>query len=154
MTSCLTPPYVECFSPPITSLLPLKEKPMNEILQALEAMIRRITVEELAKIITAPTTLNSDLFAQQIDTYLNGTISMKFQECVKASCLDKEWFDDAIKAEVANNVDAIEVKTGGLVFANERAFESAVIDNSRVCNWINDVVDDRIANTEFRTEVR
>ena len=117
-------------------------------------MIRRITVEELAKIITAPTTLNSDLFAQQIDTYLNGTISMKFQECVKASCLDKEWFDDAIKAEVANNVDAIEVKTGGLVFANERAFESAVIDNSRVCNWINDVVDDRIANTEFRTEVR
>lgn len=117
-------------------------------------MIRRITAEEVAKVITAPTTLNNDLFAQQMDTYLGGTVTMKFQECVKVSCLDKEWLDDAIKSEVANNVDAIKQETTGLVFADIRTFEAAMVGSDRLTDYIRDTVDDRISNTQFVTEVR
>ena len=62
------------------------EPPMNELLQALETMIRRIVAEEVAK--CPPPNLYT---------------AAAFKSLVREACLDQPWFDGAIASEVANN---------------------------------------------------
>lgn len=72
---------------------PIPSKPpepaMNEILQALEAMIRRIVAEEVAK--AEPK--NED--------------TTNFNLRVKNACLDQVWFDNAIASELVDAVDKL-----------------------------------------------
>lgn len=134
-----------------------KENKMNEMMTALETMMRRIVKEELA-LIPAPasTTImpNSEWFDTQLTSWqLNYPI--KFGKYVEAATLDQGWFDDAIKTGVA---EASPTPTaGGYAFANKDTFESTVRsfikNDDDLDDWLGDHFNDRMTNVSFSTTV-
>lgn len=69
---------------------------MNEVMQALEAMIRRIVNEELAD----PSKDKLAEFALSLKGFAD-TCGPEWAAIVSQGALDKPWFDNAVKAEVA-----------------------------------------------------
>lgn len=102
-----------------TQLTP-KEPKMNEMMQALEAMIRRVVTEELsAKQLTVPD-YTADAFARSLKNYVD-TCGPEWTAVVSQGALDQPWFDNAVKAEVANTVEE-----GAFTFATKDAFDQYV----------------------------
>lgn len=70
---------------------------MNEILQALETMIRRIVREELGNV---PAVVDDRDFDRGFERYVDAN-KARWSATVSQGALDQPWFDDAIAAEVA-----------------------------------------------------
>ena len=70
---------------------------MNEVMQALETMIRRIVREELGNV---PAIVDDRDFDRGFERYVDGN-KARWSAVVSQGALDQPWFDDAIAAEVA-----------------------------------------------------
>ena len=90
------PPLLVLSKPPVFQL---KEIEMNEFMQALEAMIRRIAQEEVK---SAPVVVDDRDFRTGFKSYTDNN-KAEWAAIVSQGCLDFPWFDDAIASEVATN---------------------------------------------------
>lgn len=121
---------------------------MNELMTALEAMITRIVQAELAKI-PAPEPLNFD---KAFEKFVADN-TPKFAAIVSQGALDQPWFDDAIKAEVAQIFEAMAPVQQGYMFADRAAFDAAVATSVRgsasLSDYIHDSATDIVRATNF-----
>lgn len=149
---------------------------MNELMIALEAMMRRIVREEMEK--TAPVDQFADgNFRAALKNYADDH-RHEFAALVSVGALDMPWFDEAIKAEVAEATsaasdsldlygDAFRNRVGeimqanvnppGYTFATKTAFvrevSEVVQNNDELSAWFDDCVADRVSNMEFSVGV-
>jgi hypothetical protein len=132
---------------------------MNELMLALEAMIRRIVQEEIASTCTQPSTTN---FGISLKGFVDANAA-EFAAIVSQGALDQTWFDEAIKAEAAVAAEQAVANapkvTGGIVFADNAAFYRAVVDavmddnSDRIGEWISDKAYESIRNMDFSCSV-
>ena len=175
----LTPQSRASFAPLDTQSL-LKERPMNEIMEAMEAMITRVVREQieeqavltrsgnysrflatwreaiyynrddsralLTELMPAATPgqpLSNESFAAHLTNFIR-TSPLAFNEIVKQATLDKPWFDEAIKAEVAEANPDLRVAT--LVHA------AVVAEDLVTRRDMADIVDARMADAAVITK--
>lgn len=119
---------------------------MNEILQALETMIRRVVQEELqAKALTVPS-YTADGFAMSLKNYVDGRTA-EWSAIVSQGALDQPWFDDAIAAEVATSAsDAVSEDF-------TRKLENVVSNNGVLEDWFTESFNDRMGDVSFSVSV-
>ena len=142
------------YSPSLTQLIePPKEPEMNEIMTALEAMIRRVVKEEIAlqdDILATSITLPA--FDKAFEKFIDEN-KPKFAAMVSQGALDMPWFDDAIKAEVAEAVPA----AAGYTFADKAAFDMAVLnsvrESHRLAEWVHDSSISSVRDLNFTVRV-
>ena len=88
----------------IPTSIPERNK-MNELLDSLETMIRRVVVEEIAKVpVAQAVAVSMDSFAAQLRAYA-ASRPTEFSQLTKDAVLDQGWFDDAITAQVLAKAD-------------------------------------------------
>lgn len=97
----LIPPSPRSSPPQAGPLSTNKDKTMNEILTALEAMIRRVVAEEVAKLALPSTDMDSELFETRF--LVMAAQSQSFDEAVKHACVDQPWLHDEIVDTVLND---------------------------------------------------
>lgn len=128
-----------------------KEPEMNEIMTALEAMIRRVVKEEIASTGTV-----SIAFADGLKDYVNLN-SAEWAAIVSQGALDKPWFDDAIKSEVVAAVDSTPALGGGFAFATADEFNKHVRDfvreDGNIEDWLSDMIIDRVQGMDFSADI-
>jgi hypothetical protein len=156
--------------------LPPKEPEMNEIMLALEAMIRRVVTEELsAKQLTVPS-YTSDSFRQSFKEYvrtepaefsaLTNTVSAlaqlkqypgDFAVLVQNAVLDKPWFDDAVKSEVSSAMYDIPAAGNTFGFGDKDSFDKYIRDFVRedcmLEDWFNDTIQSQVERMDFSAEI-
>lgn len=128
-----------------------KGNKMNEIMEALEAMMRRIVQEEL-KDPSRDDNFSAGNFRALLKDYADNN-KPEFAAIVSQGALDQPWFDDAIKAEVAEATPAAQ----GVVFEDKTAFNKAVRDfvliDAGVEDWVNDSIVQRVRDMDFSVSV-
>ena len=143
---------------------------MNEMMTALEAMVTRIVQTELAK--AAPPDFS---FRDQFKAYTDAH-RHEYAALVSVGALDMPWFDEAIKAEVADasttpavdlSTDAFRIRVieimqantnpPGYTFATKTAFEreisEVVQNNDAIGDWVNDKIADKVGGMDFSVRV-
>lgn len=90
---------------------------MNEMMAALEAMIRRVVQEELRD----PSRDKAEDFGANLKHYVDNS-KPEWAAIVSQGSLDMPWFDDAVKAEAAIAND----NSHGFGFASKQAFDEYV----------------------------
>lgn len=89
---------------------------MNEVMVALEAMIRRIVKEEM----NDPSLDKLAEFATSLKGFVD-TCGPEWAAVVSQGALDKPWFDNAVKAEIASSNE-----DSAFSFATKDAFDQYV----------------------------
>lgn len=130
---------------------PKKEPEMNELMIALEAMMRRIVREELDSKDNV-VNMTGSAFRDALKSYVDNN-KIEFAAIVSQGALDMPWFDDAVKAEVAEATPAVQ----GVVFADRAMFEKDVRnfirDDAGVEDWVNDSIVQRVRDMDFSVSV-
>lgn len=138
-----------------------KKTTMNEILDSLEAMIRRIVAEEVAKLPdTPPVVPYSAIRPLDFISSLKEAANLypsDFEQTLKPAILDKGWFDDAITAQAvaAGDVSSqTDFETKFKRMADGTNIVSRVVHDVVESNWFtehmqntlidSDALDDRI----------
>lgn len=126
---------------------------MNEFMQALEAMIRRIAQEEVK---SAPVVVDNRDFRTGFKSYTDNN-KAEWAAIVSQGCLDFPWFDDAIASEVATNTPP----ASGFTIADKNQFDRLVVEvirnseslNDRIASLVNDYSSD-LSNETIREVVQ
>ena len=130
---------------------PKKEPEMNELMIALEAMMRRIVREELDSKDNV-VNMTGSAFRDALKSYVDNN-KIEFAAIVSQGALDMPWFDDAVRAEVAEVTPAVQ----GVVFADRAMFEKDVRnfiqDDAGVEDWVNDSIVQRVRDMDFSVSV-
>ena len=133
-----------------------KGNKMNELMIALEAMMRRIVQEEL-KDSSRDDNFSTGNFRALLKDYADNN-KPEFAAIVSQGALDMPWFDDAIEAEVENVLSKVALPvTQGVVFEDKTAFNKAVRDfvlvDGGVEDWVNDAIVTRVRDMDFSISV-
>ena len=133
-----------------------KGNKMNELMIALEAMMRRIVQEEL-KDSSRDDNFSTGNFRALLKDYADNN-KPEFAAIVSQGALDMPWFDDAIEAEVENVLSKVALPvTQGVVFEDKTAFNKAVRDfvliDASVEDWVNDSIVERVRDMDFSISV-
>ena len=124
---------------------------MNELMIALEAMMRRIVREELDSKDNV-VNMTGSAFRDALKSYVDNN-KIEFAAIVSQGALDMPWFDDAVRAEVAEATPAVQ----GVVFADRAMFEKDVRnfiqDDAGVEDWVNDSIVQRVRDMDFSVSV-
>jgi hypothetical protein len=116
---------------------------MNEVMLALEAMIRRIVNEELTD--PSKDMFQAGNFRAMLKDYVDAN-TPEWAALVSQGALDKPWFDEAVKAEAITAAEAIKTETPqlGVQFPTqidfERSVRHAVIGDAYIHDHIVDIV--------------
>lgn len=149
---------------------------MNELMDALEAMIRRIVREEMENAVPVDQFADGN-FRAALKNYADDH-RHEFAALISIGALDMPWFDEAIKAEVAEATpaasgsldlygDAFRNRVGeimqananppGYTFTTKTAFvrevSEVVRNNDELSDWLDDHISDRVNNMSFSVEV-
>lgn len=149
---------------------------MNELMDALEAMIRRIVREEMENAVPVDQFADGN-FRAALKNYADDH-RHEFAALVSIGALDMPWFDEAIKAEVAGAtpaasgsldlygdafrnrvVEIIEASRTppGYTFATKTAFEREISEivqnNDAIEDWVNDKITDKVSDMDFSVNV-
>ena len=79
---------------------------MNELMTALEAMIRRIVQEEMKELQGLGVALPTDGSILDMIQKADAAFPETMLKIVQKHCVDQGWFDNAIAAEVDNKFDS------------------------------------------------
>lgn len=129
---------------------------MNEIMTALEAMIRRVVKEEIERAANVPVNATVEAFANNMKLFADREPAM-FAAVVSQGALDHPWFDNAVKVEVDAATESLGAFKDGFAFPDKATFESCVADatenSSRVSSVIADAVQFAMQETHFKLTV-
>lgn len=146
----------ECYSPALTELIETpKEKEMNELMLALEAMIKRVVQEQLAAQPVQNPSMTPEDFNLRMAFWLNNS-RPTLDTIVKEAVLDKPWFDDVIECSVAEKVEAIPLPTAIFDLTNAETASKVrnfVTGDSYITDHISDTVYDRVRDMDFTVRV-
>lgn len=133
-----------------------KKTTMNEIFNSLEAMIRRIVAEEVAKLPdTPPVVPYSAIRPLDFISSLKEAANLypsDFEQTLKPAILDKGWFDDAITAQavaagdVSSQTD-FETKFKRMADDTEIVFR-VVRDAVEGADWFTEYVQDTVIGSD------
>lgn len=124
---------------------------MNELMITLEAMMRRIVREELDSKDNV-VNMTGSVFRDALKSYVDSN-KIEFAAIVSQGALDMPWFDDAVRAEVAEATPAVQ----GYVFGDKRSFDSQVRDlikdDGDLEDWLDDKIRERVDRMDFSVSV-
>lgn len=133
-----------------------KKTTMNEIFDSLEAMIRRIVAEEVAKLAAAqPVQVVEPLTPATLGVHLREfakTLPVELSLILKDAILDQGWFDDAITAQavaagdVSSQTD-FETKFKRIAEGTEIVFR-VVRDAVEGADWFTEYVQDTVIGSD------
>lgn len=127
---------------------------MNELMIALEAMMRRIVREELGSKDNV-VNLAGTVFRDALKSYVDSN-KVEFAAIVSQGTLDMPWFDDAVRTEVTEACATI-APPQGVVFADRAMFEKDVRnfirDDAGVEDWVNDSIMQCVRAMDFSVSV-
>jgi hypothetical protein len=129
---------------------------MNELMTALEAMIRRVVKEEIEKVTPVDQFADGN-FRAALKNYADDH-KAEFAALISVGALDQPWFDDAVKSEALAAAETVkeEVKeeaesTDDSAFAKKVA--NVVCNNGRIEDWFGDAFNNCIESVNFSCDV-
>jgi len=116
---------------------------MNELMLALEAMIRRVVQEEFEKTELKDFSLGLKIFADNKPA--------EFAALISQGALDQIWFDEAVKAEATESAARVVAEQSGVTFEDLTAFrrlcQQMVFDDGE--NALNDIIRSTVREMDF-----
>lgn len=125
---------------------------MNELIAALEAMIRRVVQEEMKN---TPVTVDDRDFVEGLKNFVDNKPA-EFAALISQGAVDQPWFDNAIKAEIAMQPMTTTAPEGFLLQIDTKdkfrdLIREVVFDYYE--DELDDHIRDRVQNMDFECSV-